>query len=286
MPRPLLTRAKAARVQQRRQQIVKGKALNYNAALADRYAARLERLVDEMVRITRREVATMFRTEAAAKFFAADEGVTSKAKVLARTLEARFEQLFGNADTVAARMVNDADKLSKSNLYASLKELSGGLSLKTDVMTGPMRQVMEASVANNVGLIKSIPQKYLEGVNNAVMRSITSGNGLQDLVPYLEQQEGVTKRRARTIALDQTRKAYNGLNKGRMQAVGLKKFQWLHSGGGVHPREDHVEMSGNVYSFDDPPVIDKRTGERGLPGQAPNCRCRMIPVIDFGGDEE
>jgi uncharacterized protein with gpF-like domain len=45
-------------------------------------------------------------------------------------------------------------------------------------------------------------------------------------------------------------------------------------------------MDGNVYSFDDPPIIDKNTGERGIPGQAINCRCFMVPVIEFEDEEE
>jgi uncharacterized protein with gpF-like domain len=36
-----------------------------------------------------------------------------------------------------------------------------------------------------------------------------------------------------------------------------------------------------VYSFDDLPVVDERTGETGIPGQAVNCRCTMSPVFDF-----
>jgi len=41
-----------------------------------------------------------------------------------------------------------------------------------------------------------------------------------------------------------------------------------------------------IFSFDDLPVIDRRSGERGIPGQAINCRCRMAPVIEFDNDEE
>jgi SPP1 gp7 family putative phage head morphogenesis protein len=100
----------------------------------------------------------------------------------------------------------------------------------------------------------------------------------------LQEYEGVTLRRARNIALDQTRKAYNNINKGRMQAIGVQKFEWVHSGGGQKPRELHIELDGQVFSFDDLPVIDERTGERGIPGQAINCRCTMVPVIEFETD--
>ena len=171
-------------------------------------------------------------------------------------------------------------------MHSSMQKLSGGLSLKTSVISGTMKETMTASVAENVALIKSIPQKYGTDIAGAVMRSITAGNGLQDLIPALENYEGQTERRARNIALDQTRKAYNSLNKGRLQALGVKEFEWLHTGGSQKPRKDHQEMSGNIYRFDDPPVIDQRTGERGFPGQAPNCRCRILPVIRFDTGEE
>jgi uncharacterized protein with gpF-like domain len=32
------------------------------------------------------------------------------------------------------------------------------------------------------------------------------------------------------------------------------------------------------------PVIDPRTGERGIPGQAINCRCVMRPLVEFKGE--
>jgi uncharacterized protein with gpF-like domain len=70
-----------------------------------------------------------------------------------------------------------------------------------------------------------------------------------------------------------------------MQKIGIKKFKWRHSGGGAHPRPLHRNvLNGNIYSFDDPPVIDEKTGQRGFPGQLINCRCVMISVIEFDED--
>ncbi len=88
-------------------------------------------------------------------------------------------------------------------------------------------------------------------------------------------------RRANMIALDQTRKAMSNLSQGRLEKIGMKKYRWLHTGGSVEPRELHKRMSGNIYSWDAPPVIDEKTGERGHPATAINCRCVAIPVIDF-----
>lgn len=260
----------------------KGDPLQYNAAAGVRYMQALSSLVAQMTAQTNREVLKLFKTDAASAHFGEDATIASQSRILMTSLANRFNDLFAKkAKPLAENMVADADKTGTKSLHSSLQKLSGGMSLKTSLGSGSLDNITKAAVTENVSLIKSIAQEYLQKVEGAVMRSITTGNGLQDLVPALEQYEGQTHRRAKNIALDQTRKAYNSINKGRMQALGVKKFMWHHSGGGAHPREDHVEMDGEIFSFDNLPVIDKRTGERGIPGQAPNCRCTMSPVFDY-----
>lgn len=288
MPKPLLTKRREAWAAQRADApVFKGSQLHPPAAVSARYVDRLSRLTAQMTAQVMREVERLFKGGAAEAYFAQDASIASGARILMNRLTATFEDLFArHARDMAQQMVDGAAKASGSALHSSLQTLSGGLSLKTNVMNSTLSNVYKATVAENVSLIKSIPGQYLKDVEGSVMRSITNGNGLQDLVPALQKYEGQTHRRARNIALDQTRKAYGNINKGRMQSIGVKKFQWHHSGGGAHPREDHEAMDGEIYSFDDLPVIDERTGERGIPGQAINCRCTMSPVFDFSEDAE
>lgn len=268
--------------------VFKGTALLPNAAVEVRYVRALSSITAQMTAQVNREIIKLFKSDAAAAFFAQDAAsIGSQARILVNSLQDRFNALFAKkAKPLAEGMINSVDKASTTTLHASLQAMSGGMSLKTSDTPSVLQNIYKASVAENVGLIKSISSEYMGKVQGAVMRSITTGNGLQDLIPALEQYEGQTHRRARNIALDQTRKVYNSVNKARMQAIGLKKYMWNHSGGGAHPREDHVEMNGKIYRFDTPPVIDQRTGERGIPGQAPNCRCTMSPIFDFSDDEK
>lgn len=247
-------------------------------------------LVKQMTEQTKRELTRMYKGEAAKTFFAEDANVGSDAKKVTDMLTKKFQQLFDSkSQGLARQMVEQTDKASSAALHGSLKELSGGLTLQTTVVTGAMKEVMTAAIAENVGLIKSIAAEYLQGVQGAVMRSITTGNGLQDLVPYLDKHEGITIRRARNIALDQTKKTYAALNKQRSVKLGFDDYEWLHTGGSVHPREDHVAMSGQIFSYTDPDRMaynDK--GEPIIPGQEINCGCRARPVVRFneGDDEE
>lgn len=282
MPK-LLTKRKQAWVGQFKPNVLRGDPLNYNAASAQRYYEQLESLILRMTNETERQIEAMFRNETVKEYFAEDKSTTEQARILTVALKKKFDSLFAaRADPIAEQMAKQADKSSSSALHSSIQKLSGGLSLSTSSLTGKLTEVLSATVSENVSLITSIASKYLDGVQAAVMRSITTGNGLQDLVPYLAENKGITLRRARMIAHDQTRKAMNNLNKGRMQDIGIQEYEWLHTGGSDQPRKDHIEMSGKIYRFDTPPVIDKKTGERGIPGQAINCRCRMRPVINFG----
>ncbi len=282
----LLTNKREAWAKTRKSHVFYGKPLNYNAAVQDRYVKELTALVKQMTAQTQREVTKLFKAQGVLDS-AMDADIASQSRILTNALMSKFDQLFNRkAKTIATKMVDSSAAASKTALHSSLKEMSGGLSLKTDLMTKTLSTTLKAVVTENVGLIKSIPQEYMMTVQGDIMRAISTGQGLADIVPALEQYEGVTLRRARNIALDQTRKAYNGINKARMQAIGVKRFEWVHSGGGQMPRELHIEMDGNIYSFDDLPVIDERTGEKGIPGQAINCRCTMIPVIEFEGGEE
>jgi SPP1 gp7 family putative phage head morphogenesis protein len=283
--KPLLTRKRETWAAARTgPQVFKGTKLNYNASSTDKYVQALAGLVKQMTAQTIREVTKLY--EIGATDSAMDANIASQARILTNKLTAKFDALFGRkAKTLAENMVNAADKNSKSALHSSLKTMSGGLSLKTNLLNQPLKTVITASVAENVALIKSIPAEFLQQVTGVVLRSITTGQGVADVIPALQKYEGVTLRRARNIALDQSRKAYNSINKERMQAVGLQRFEWVHSGGGQKPRELHIEMSGNIYSFDDLPIIDERSGERGIPGQAINCRCTMIPVVEFEPSE-
>jgi SPP1 gp7 family putative phage head morphogenesis protein len=276
-----LTSAKQRNLDPRRR-LMKGQPLNPNAAAMLRYQRELETLVREMVATYEREIRKFLRKPVASEYFAADESVSSQAKILMTELAKRFSNLFGiKAKKLAEGMIDQASVSSAWSLKSSLKDMTGGLTLKTDILTGELRNVLKASIAENVSLIKSIPEQYHKQVEGAVMRSITSAQGGEQLIPFLRKYRGITERRARNIANDQWVKAYSSINRVRMQKLGIRNYEWLHSGGSMHPRRIHVSYSGRIFSWDNPPLLDRKTGARAHPGEAIFCRCRAIPVLDF-----
>lgn len=265
----------------------KGTRLPYNAAVQERYSKTLVALVKQMTSQCQREVTKFFKTDTAKEFYAEDsiamdDSISAQAKILTNALMKKFNQLFADkAQELAKAMLEQTNSVSAHSLHSSLKELSDGLSIKTNFLTSDLQDIVAASVTENVGLIKSISQKYLTDMQGAVMRSITTGNGLADLVPFFSHYEGVTIRRARLIAHDQTKKALSNINAARMEKLGVEKYIWVHSNGGQHPRDLHLALDGTVQSLSNPPVIQENPLVRGKPGDLINCRCTMQPVIEF-----
>lgn len=278
----LLSRSKAMWARAHQPKYIRGKALNPNISDAIRYKNRLDDLINQMTSEVERELKKLFETEPAKEYFAQDASLSSQARILTNMLTEKFNKLFANiSKPIAEKVVGEAEKSSAISLKSSLKQLSGGLSIDTKLISKQTIEVLQASTTENVALIKSISEKYLNGVQQAVMRSITGTEGLNDLIPYLQKSKEITYKRAKMIAYDQTRKAYNSINRSKMDDLGIKKFEWLHSGGSNEPRKLHIKLSGQIFSLDDLPIIDDNTGERGLPGQLVNCRCRILPVISF-----
>ena len=263
---------------------LKGKVLRVSVGVAGRMQNTLLRYIDKMVKETEREVRKLFEAdEYAGTYGMDDKNIGSQARILTNKLYKRFEEMFDKvAAPITDQMVGQADKDSASNLRASIKEISENLEFSTDVMTPILREVISAGAAESVALIKRVPAKYLDNITTGIFQSITTGNGLQDILPLLEKQDVSVRNWAKNVAMDQTRKVYNHLNAGRMAAIGVTKYQWVHSGGSNHPRPYHRDvLNGQIFSLDDPPVIDLKTGERGKPGDAVFCRCTMRPVVEF-----
>lgn len=155
-----------------------------------------------------------------------------------------------------------------------------------EALSPELQEVLSAAVIENESLIKTIPAKFLDRAAGATTRAMQAGATPKELNAALTKYGNMTLNHATRVALDQTFKTFTSINLRKFQKAGIKQFEWLHTGGSVHPREHHLTeapagLNHGIFDLDDPPVIDPRTGERGYPGQLPYCRCVMAAVIDL-----
>lgn len=266
-------------------QIIKGTILNPSNTIGAEYAKAIVCLIDRMHKDALQELKNAFNEHASDS--AMDGSISSQGRIKINFLKDKWESIFNKAaKKFTDKMIRKNIAHSKTTLGMSLKNISKDLSIKFDNSDVFMSNIIKASTEEAANLIKTIPQDYLNDVQGQVMRSISSGNGLADLVPYMNSIYKNNARHARLVALDQTRKTYNSINLGQMRKIGVSKFEWIHSGGGKHPRAEHIKLNGKVFDIDKPPFIGVMYGKDiyGFPAQLPNCRCTMRPLVSFGDD--
>ncbi|WP_275382237.1 phage minor head protein, partial [Xenorhabdus bovienii] len=274
-------RAKRERWAVQRQAVMKGKPLHYPTASADRYQRDLSHLIKRMIKEYQQ---ALTRLQDDFEPMAMDASFASQTRIWLNRLKRRWDSIFNKrASELADKFVSQVDLNAKRNLDDSLKQLSGGLTIKTPAMPEAMKDRITAATAENVALIKSIPEQFHFRIEGAGLRSISqAGEGAKTLLEEIRHIGGVTEKRAQFIAVDQTRKITTAANYERMKSAGIRKAVWHHSGGSAEPRKLHQKLEGQVFDLDNPPIIDERTGQRGLPGELPNCKCFWTPVVDFG----
>jgi len=190
---------------------------------------------------------------------------------LARRWLRQFDQ---GADKLAEWFTRAVADRSDAQLRQILRQ--SGLSVPFK-MTPAMRDIRDATVHENVALIKSIPRQYLAQVEGSVMRSVTAGRDLATLVTELREHHGVTKRRAALIAMQQNNAATSAFTRARQVEHGLLAV-WMHSHAGKEPRPTHLANNGKPY---DPAVgwYDPAEKKHIFPGQLINCRCFSRTII-------
>lgn len=277
---PIRLTRKRERWAKPRNATLKGDPLKYPAPAAVRYQKSLDELVRAMRADYQREVLKLWRSS---DFnIAMDANIGSQMRILFSYLGDKWSKRFASrAKEITDRMIRSVDRHSKASLHESLKKISGGITIKVPDMPGTMQEALKATIAENVSLITSISSQYQERVEGIVYRSIQQGGrGAADIYDDLIKVGGMSERRAHNIATDQTRKATTAFNAERAKSVGIRKGIWRHSSGSAEPRKMHLELDGQEFDLDNPPVIDP-DGTRGLPGFLPNCRCFWTPVVDF-----
>ncbi len=136
-----------------------------------------------------------------------------------------------------------------------------------------LKQRMRAFTAENVGLIKSIPQTYFDQVEAQILRAMRDGTRHENLAEEIERRFRVSEERARLIARDQVGKFYGELNRARQRDLGIDRFVW-RTVQDERVRPEHETLEGEIFTW------AEGHPEEGIPGEAVNCRCFGEPILD------
>ncbi|HEY8836213.1 MAG TPA: phage minor head protein [Dehalococcoidia bacterium] len=237
------------------------------------YRRKLDALIEEMAASVSFWIESAYRNN---EPLAQDELPASALKAAIRKLTARWQRKFSEAaPKLADYFATAVEKRSSAALKNILKEAGFTVEFK---MTAAQRDIVNATINQNVQLIKSIPAQYLTQVQGSVMRSVQTGRDLGTLSKELQDHYGVTKRRAAFIARSQNNLATSSMDRARRLELGLDESQWMHSGGGKHPRPTHVAMSGKRFKTEQG-MWDSAVKRYVFAGCEPGCRCVSRAVV-------
>lgn len=156
-----------------------------------------------------------------------------------------------------------------------------GVDILDDYYLGEFyREAIGTWVDANVGLIKTIPNDSLRKMKDIVQEGFMTGRTTTAIVKDIQSAYGVGKRHARLIARDQLAKLNSDLTQTQQKDAGVNEYKWSTSGDS-RVRDSHKALDGKRFSWDDPPIVDAKTGRRCHPGQDYECRCVAVPVFDI-----
>lgn len=136
---------------------------------------------------------------------------------------------------------------------------------------------LNAIYERNYNLIKTIPQDIKERFESVFLSNVNNFDQ-EAIYNQVLTIDGISKRRARTIARDQVSKAIGEYHATREQALGFEYYMWQTSMD-IRVSKEHKELEGRIYRYDTPTAIIDSYGNLGVPSQRVNCRCRRRAVI-------
>lgn len=165
--------------------------------------------------------------------------------------------------------------------YHTLKTIAAaksatGVDISPFLRLGDIRGDLENSIRENVNLISNVNADTKKRVEQVIFDGIANRRNQKYVVRELAKAMGVTQRRARIIARDQTHKMNAVLSRLRNQQLGIDGYVW-QTRMDDRVRHTHEVREGKKFLWSKPPVD-------GHPGYPVNCRCTAGAILIDDGE--
>jgi SPP1 gp7 family putative phage head morphogenesis protein len=231
----------------------------------------LDRLIDEMVRPAAVAELSRVRTDAWG----------DDLELLVQDVLVRFGVLVP-AESIRSRVTTAGRQVANhtgNELGRMVKSVLGVDVLQSEPW---LEDELASFRRENVALIKDLTETHLRRIEQLLADGVRRGDGWKAIAAELQRQTGITKNRAKLIAVDQVGKAQGRMTELRQRGLGINEYEWSTvkdsrvrgRPGGAWPdsHPSHWAREGKTFSWDKPP-------EGGHPGEAIRCRCIAQPVI-------
>lgn len=188
--------------------------------------------------------------------------------IVTHMLESYAKQLLPWAITSATRMIKDVDTQATKAWVDHSINLS--THLRHEIRSTHTGEQFRTLLAEQVGLIQSIPLDAAQRVNELTIRGIEGGMRQSEMVQEIMKSGSVSKSKAVLIARTEVARTSASLTQVRAQNAGSTHYIW-RTANDTDVRSSHHAMEGKIVAWDAPPSFPD--GHSYHAGCFCNCRC-------------
>jgi len=189
--------------------------------------------------------------------------------VKATTIDLNSIIVSANVNNLTA---DQAERISTYNKEQLVKVVHSAVQVNPIIAEPYLGPQIKAFQAENSALITKLSVEQADRMQNTLYRNLAAGNGAKVIREEIAKNFGISERRARLIARDQTNKFNGNLAQLRQQELGIGEYWWS---GSLDEREraTHLANEGKIFNWNNPSSIT------GHPGSQIRCRCTAQPII-------
>ena len=137
---------------------------------------------------------------------------------------------------------------------------------------------LQKHIEDNTKLITKMASQDLARLQ-ALMEETNGQNvSFSDIETLLKGSQGFDEERAKRVALDQSNKLNQQIQRDNAADLGITKCIWMHVPGQFTQRKTHKAFDGKTFDTKIG-LYDSDVGKNVLPGELPYCRCQARMVL-------
>lgn len=146
--------------------------------------------------------------------------------------------------------------------------------------------MLAAEWGQNLDLyIKKWMEENILKLRQEIQANAFAGRRAEDMEKYIQHNYGVSRRKAKFLARQETSLLMSKFNESRYRDIGSVSYQWW-TADDERVRHDHAVLNGSIQLWVSPPITNRSTGARNHPGEDFGCRCIPLAIIPPAQNQE
>ena len=150
--------------------------------------------------------------------------------------------------------------------------------LKRQYISPTAAKNLQKHIEDNTKLITKMAAQDLARLQGLMEETRGKHVNFSDIEDLLKSSQGFDEERAKRVALDQTNKLNQQIQRDNAADLGITKCIWMHVPGQFTQRKTHKAFDGKTFDTKIG-LYDSDVGKNVLPGELPYCRCQARMVL-------